>query len=103
MGSWSFICRSPLLHLLAPEIPVHYGALAQRLDPRFDLALVSYDDDVEVVGINVLPRDPLHVGGRDGVDAIGVMGEVVERQAVHEQLPEPRRRRAGRLEVRRQT
>src|SRR5467141_1572915 len=101
-GSESLIGRSPLLHLLPPQVPVHDGALAQGLDPRFDLALVSHDDDVEVVGVDVLARDALHVGGGHGGDALGVVDEVVERQAVHEQLPEPRRRGAGRLEVRRQ-
>src|SRR5256886_7529385 len=57
--SSDLIGRPPLLHLPPPQVPVHDGALAQGLDPRFDLALVPHDDDVEVVGVDVLPCDAL--------------------------------------------
>src|SRR5437879_7622383 len=94
--------RWSLPDLLPPEITVHDRSLVQRLDARLDLTLVAHHHDVEVIRVDVLPRDALHVGGRDGGDAVHVVVVVVERQAEREELAESRRGAAGGLEVSRQ-
>src|SRR5437879_12430433 len=91
--------RWSLPDLLPPEITVHDPPLVQRLDARLDLTLVAHHHDVEVIRVDVLPRDALHVGGRDGGDAVHVVVVVVERQAEREELAEARRGGARRLEV----
>jgi len=50
------------MDLLPPEVPDRDRALAQRADAGLDHAPVAHHDDDEVVEVQVLPGDTLHVG-----------------------------------------
>src|SRR5213593_1426732 len=46
----------PSGHRLSPHVSIDDGPFVQRLDAGFDLALVAYHDDVEVVRVDILAR-----------------------------------------------